>query len=448
MSSAMRRHLLSTLAIALLCSTALLAQEAEKKTVSRYFRNALTNMMVYHAEDEFGYDVYQIFSDLPPFDKYDRNDVGLHVIDNSKVYGVTGKQSGGLHRQTYGGSMILTSDEKQANADAMLELLNRADIGKRIVAKWFNLTGETLQDAHFDTRLIEQRSDYNASQLEADKARMTVGGATSLLDVSTELISHSFVLVSDMTYITAENRADATKATFGVIGSVFDALSGGNVGKRIAEDVGNISDKFTGFKVMTHSYLFQLVWNDSIADIFYDRYFTAQPDAERIQAFLDDNSSFRLIYLGTESANYEKTKLVGKYSREDLLQMITVRSIDNNIAKLQKRFEAFRVKAPITEIEYDKKGHPVGFRAQIGEKEGIEDNMKFEVLECRIVKGHIEYRRIALLRPVKNHIWDNRFNALIENDSDGEIRGTLFKLDSKSNPAEIVPGMLIRQING
>jgi len=443
----MKKIVLTTWAALLLCST-LLAQEAETKTVSRYFRNALTNMMIYHPEDEFGYDVYQIFSDLPPFDKYDLNDVGLHIIDNSKITEVEGKHSYGLHRQVYGGSMVLTADEKQANADAMLALLNRADIGKRIVAKWFNLTGETLQDAHFDTRLIEQRSDYNASQMDAEKARMTVGGATSLLDVSTELISHSFVLISDMTYITAENRADATKATFGVIGGVLDVLSGGNAGRRLAEDVGNISDKFTGFKVTTHSYLFQLVWNDSIADLFYNRYYTAQPDAERIKAFIEDKTSFRLIYLGTESANYEKTKLVGKYSREDLLQMITVRSIDNNIAKLQKRFEAFRVKAPITEIEYDKKGHPVGFRAQIGEKEGVDDNMKFEVLECRIVKGHIEYRRVALIKPVKNHIWDNRFNALIENDSDGETRGTLFKMDSKTNPAEIVPGMLIRQING
>ena len=130
------------------------AQEAEKKTVSQYYRNALTNMMVYHAEDEFGYEVYEIFKDLPPQERYDMHDVGLRVFDNSKITNVRNHKNGGLHRQTYGGSMILTADEKQANADAMLEMLNQAEIGKRIVAKWFNLKGETLQDAHFGTEII------------------------------------------------------------------------------------------------------------------------------------------------------------------------------------------------------------------------------------------------------------------------------------------------------
>lgn len=427
-------------------SLQLYAQEAEKKTVSTYYRNALTSMMIYHPEDQFGYDVFTIFSDLPPEDKYDAHDLDLHVIDNAKITGVANHKGVGLHRQTYGGDLILSKTEKQANGEAILDLLNRAEIGKRIIAKWFNLTGETLQDAHFDTECIEARSNYNASQLEIEKARNTIQGLAALQDVSSELIDHSFVLVSDMTYITAEDRASAAKLTLGVLGAVFDAVSGGNSGQRLAETAGDIADKFTGFKVMTHSYLYQLVWNDSIANLFYQNYYTSTPDPERIQAFLADESSFKLQYLGTESANYEKTKLVGKYSRDELLQMITVRSIDNNIAKLQKRFEPFRVKAPITAVEYDKKGKIVGYRAQIGEKEGVEDNMKFEVLEAKYVKGRIEYNRVAVLKPVRNHIWDNRFNALLENDSDGELQGTLFKLESGSH--EILPGMLIRQING
>ena len=424
----------------------LFAQEAEKKSVSTYYRNALTSLMVYHPEDQFGYDVFTIFSELPPEDKYDNHDVDLHVINNAQVTGVKNHKGVGLHRQTYGGDIILTKEEKQANGEAILDLLNRAEIGKRIVARWFDLSGETLQDAHFGTECIEDRSHYNASQLEIEKARYTIQGLAALQDVSSELINHSFVLVSDMTYITAEDRASTAKMTLGVIGAVFDAVAGGNSGQRLAETAGDIADSFTGFKVMTHSYLYQLVWNDSIANLFYQNYYTSTPDPQRIQAFLADESSFRLQYLGNESANYEKTKLVGKYSRQELLQMITVRSIDNNIAKLQKRFEAFRVKAPITSVEYDKKGKVIGYRAQIGEKEGVEDNMKFEVLEAKYVKGRIEYNRVAVLKPVRNHIWDNRFNALLENDSDGELQGTLFKLESGSH--EILPGMLIRQING
>lgn len=423
------------------------AQEAEKKTFTPYYRNALTNMMVYHPEDEFGYDVFKIFRSLPSDDKYDEHDVHLRVIDNSLVTNVRNKAFG-FHRQTYGGSLVLTADEKQANAEALLALLNEAEIGKRIVARWFNLTGETLQDAHFDVENIVARNDYNASFQEIEQTKQTIEGTALLQDMSDELISHSFVLVSDITYITAEERASAAKLTVGILGAIFDGLSGGNSGQRMTETVEDIADKFTGFKVLTHSYLFQLVWNDSISNLFYSRYYTSEPNPAKMRAFLEDRSSFRLVYLGTESANHEKTKLVDRYTREELLQMITVRSIDKNVAKLQKRFESFRVKAPITAIEYDKKGNVVGYRAQIGQKEGIEDNMKFEVLEARVVKGKLQYRRVAVLKPVRNHIWDNRFNALIENDKDGETQGTLFKLDTKNAGASIYPGMLIRQING
>lgn len=424
------------------------AQEAKKDSVSTYFRNALTQMMIYHPEDEFGYDVYKIFNELPIQEKYDNHDLDIKVIDNSKVSGVAGKPKGGLHRQTYGGSMVLTGDEKQKNADALLKLLNDADVGKRIVAKWFNLTGETLQDAHFSTKVLEDRSDYNATMLDVVKARNTIEGTAALQNVSEELITHSFVLISDMTYITAENRADATKTTFAVIGGIFDALSGGNSGRRLAENVGDIADKFTGFKVFTHSYLYQLVWNDSIANIFYDKYYTSEPNPERIRAFLADETTFKVKYLGNESANYEKTTTQGQYSREDLLQMITARSIDLNVAKLQKRFDAFRVSAPITTIEYDKKGNISGFRAQIGVKEGVEDDIDYEVLRCVYEKGRIKYNRVAVLKPVKNQIWDNRFNALIENDEDGNTAGTLFKIKDKTDASKVYIGMLIRQIKG
>jgi len=424
------------------------AQEAKKDSVSKYYRNALTQLMIYHPEDEFGYDVYEIFSELPKQDKYDDHDITLHVIDNSKIKGVTGKPEGGLHRQTYGASMVLSKEEKNYNGEALLTLLNQAEVGKRIVAKWFGFTGETLQDAHFSTSLIEERSDYNASMLDVERARYSIDGMAALQNVSDELITHSFVLISDMTYITAENRADATKTTFSVIGGIFDALSGGNSGKRLAEDVGDIADNFTGFKVFTHSYLYQLEWNDSLANVFYEKYYTAEPNADKVRAFLEDQTSFKVKYLGNESATYEKTTLNDNYSREDLLQMISARSIDNNVAKLQKRFDAFRVSAPITSIEYDKKGNVTGVRAQIGEKEGVADDITYEVMRCVYNKGRLKYDRVAVLKPVKNKIWDNRFNAIIENDEDSDNAGTLFKLTDKTNASKVSVGMLIRQIKG
>ena len=409
-----------------------------------YYRNALTSMMIYHPEDEFGYDVYKIFTHLPALEKFDNHDVDLRVINNDAVTGVKGKDKG-FHRQEYGGSLVLTAAEKQKNAVVLEKLLNDAQMGKRMVAKWFDLRGNSVDSATFSTRVLESRTNYNVTVSEAVMARYTVEGINVLQTISNDLIEHSFILVSDMTYITAEQRADVAKKFLSGLGEVIDGVfTGSNVGDHLALAGEEIADSFTGFKVMTHSYLFQLIWNDSISNIFYHKYYTETPNPERIRAFLNDNSLFKVKYLGAESSVYEKTQKKGKYSRTGLLEMITRRSIDKNIAELQSKNEPFKIKTPIMGVEYNNKGKLMGYRALVGQKEGVTEGRKYEVLETVInAKGKVTYNRVATIKPVNNQIWDNRFNALLENNVDG-IEGTLFTLvGSATKP--IQPGMLIRE---
>ena len=401
-------------------------------------------MMIYHPEDEFGYDVYKIFTHLPALEKFDNHDVDLRVINNDAVTGVKGKDKG-FHRQEYGGSLVLTAAEKQKNADVLEKLLNDAQMGKRMVAKWFDLRGNSVDSATFSTRVLESRTNYNVTVSEAVMARYTVEGINVLQTISNDLIEHSFILVSDMTYFTAEQRADVAKKVLSGIGEVIDGIfTGSNIGDHLALAGEEIADSFTGFKVMTHSYLFQLIWNDSISNIFYHKYYTETPNPERIRAFLNDNSLFKVKYLGAESSVYEKTQKKGKYSRTGLLEMITRRSIDKNIAELQSKNEPFKIKTPIMGIEYNNKGKLMGYRALVGQKEGVTEGRKYEVLETVInAKGKVTYNRVATIKPVNNQIWDNRFNALLENNVDG-IEGTLFTLvGSATKP--IQPGMLIRE---
>lgn len=418
---------------------------AQNRTVTPYYRNAVTNMMIYHPEDEFGYDVFKIFDKLPDLEKYDSHPVGLRVIDNAKVKGVSGHAGDGLHRQSYGSSLVLSASEKEANARAIERLLNEAEIGKRMVAKWFNMQGDSLQNITFSTALLEERSDYNATVSDVDKLRYTAEGVSAIRNISEDMLRHSFVLVSDMTYITAEQRAEAAKTTLNVLGAVFDALVGGNLGNRVAEVAGNIADSFMGFKVFTHSYLYQLEWNEDISNYFYSTYYTQTTNPEKVKAFLRDSTLFKVHYLGEASAVYEKTQTKGKYDRTELLELITCRSLDNNIAELQHQFADFRINTPITTVECDSKGKLIGYRALVGQKEGIRDNSTFEVLEAKLEKGRVVYSRVALIRPVKNQIWDNRFNAMMENDVDVAVEGTLFKLVGSATK-QITKGMIIREI--
>lgn len=395
-------------------------------------------VLVYHPEDEFGGEIYKAFDSLPVPDKYDDHNVGVRTINNSKIKGV--KSTAGYYKATYGHQLSAT--ELKANAMHTERLLNEAEIGKKMVEKWFGFHGTSVSDATFNTDLIQQRGQYNANDVDVALAMQTTRGVAMLSDAGEELIGQTFVLVNDITYVTAEEEAKAAKVAMGVLGGLLDAFSGGTSGRELAQVGGAIADSFTGFKVKTHSYLYELVWNDSIAAIFYQNYYTATPDSAKVQAFLNDKSLFRLRYVAHEYEFDKKSVLKGKYERTELVRTICARSMDKNIVALGKQYEDFKVKTPVYQVLADKSGRVTGYAAKIGMKEGITENSKFQVIQ-RVQDpntGQTTYKYVASVKPVKGKIWDNRYNAVLEQDEGSTLPYTTFQ---KTAGGEILPGMLL-----
>ena len=217
-----------------------------------YRRNSLSTVLVYHPEDEFGPEIYKAFDSLPIPDKYDDHTIeGARVIDNSTVHGL--RRDSGYYNATYGHQ--LTAAELQANARYTEQLLNDAQIGKKMVAKWFGFDGTSAEDATFNTELIQQRGQYNANDVDVALALQTTRGLATLSDAGEELLRNTFVLVNDITYITAEQEAQAAKVAMGVLGGLLDVFTGGSAGRDLASAAGKIADSFTGFKVKKHSYI-------------------------------------------------------------------------------------------------------------------------------------------------------------------------------------------------
>ena len=415
---------------------------AQAEEVLNYRRNSLATVLVYHPEDEFGMEIYKAFDSLPIPDKYDDHTIeGARIIDNSAIWGVQRKDSG-YYKATYGHQ--LTAAELKANAKFTENLLNENEVAKWMIAKWFGFDGETVNDATFNTRLIQSRGQYNATDLDVALALQTTRGVASLSDAGEELLGQTFVLVNDITYVTAEQEAAAAKAAMSIIGGFADALlgSGSTVGKDIADLGGAIADSFTGFKVKTHSYLYQLEWNDSIAAIFYQFHYTATPDPAKVQAFLDDKTTYRLKYVAHEYEFDKKSVLKGKYSRTELVRTICARSMDKNIVALAKQYEDFKVKTPVYQVLTNGKGKIEGYAAKIGMKEGISDNSKFQVVQ-RLQDpetGKTQYKYVATVKPKKGCIWDNRYNAVLEQADGATLPYTTF---TKTAGGEILPGMLL-----
>lgn len=403
-----------------------------------YRRNSLSMVLVYHPEDEFGINIYEAFDSLPMPDKYDDHNVGYQLINNQQIVGL--KRDTGFYKAKYG--HVLTSQEVQKNAQYMEDMLNKAQIAKLMVAKWFGLSGDSVHTATFNTDLIQQRGQYNATDVDVELAMQTLRGVSALSDAGEELIANTFLLVNDITYVTAEEEAAAAKTSMAIIGGLMDAFLGGDTGKALAAATGAIADSFTGFNVKTHSYLFQLVWNDSVQSTFYKHQYTSRPDSNKIMAFLRDETTYRLKYVAHEYEYDKKSTLKGQYDRKELVKTICARSMDKNIVALAKQYEDFKVKTPVYSVLRDDKGRVTGYAAKIGLKEGIQENSSFQVVQ-RIFDPQTNkttYRYVATLKPEKGKLWDNRYNAVLEHGAGSDLTYTTFK---KASGGEILPGMLL-----
>jgi hypothetical protein len=161
-----------------------------------------------------------------------------------------------------------------------------------------------------------------------------------------------------------------------------------------------------------------------------------------VQAFLDDKTTYRLKYVAHEYEFDKKSVLKGKYSRTELVRTICARSMDKNIVALGKQYEDFKVKTPVYEVLTDNRGRITGYAAKIGLKEGITEGSKFQVVQ-RVINpetGKTSYKYIATVKAKKGCIWDNRYNAVMEEGDGATLPYTTL---TKVSGGEILPGMLL-----
>ena len=405
-----------------------------------YDRSSLTLLMVYHPEDEFGAAIDSAYHAMPFPDKYDDHALGFERIDNSTITGVQKGNKVGLIKAQYGKK--LNAKDLEKNSQALEDLLNNNHIANYMIAKWFGL----YESEVCNTNLIQERGQYNATELDVALATQSARGLAMLSDAGEQLIGNTYVIVNDMTYATAEERAQAAKVALSIIGGLFDAVMGTDLGRNVAAVGGAIADGFTGFAVKNHSYLFRLNWNEETAAIFYNEYWMQTPDPERLQKFLKDDR-FKVNYVAHEYECSEKTVAKGKkVDREKLIKMVCARSIDKNIAALQLQYEDFKVKTPVYDEIFNEKGKSMGYAVKIGLKEGITEQSSFQVVRKEVdpETNKTKYRYVATLKPVKGKIWDNRFMAAEDDDNkDKDAAALSYTLMKKTSGGEVLPGMLV-----
>lgn len=311
-------------------------------------------------------------------------------------------------------------------------------IAARLVARWFN----RQPDGSFDMSLVSERGYYNASEMEAMIAQKSARGMVSLADAGEELIKNTFVVVSKLNFV-----SNSTAAAVGSVGA--DIL----IDRYVDNPLVNLGAKFLknkvaekaaeGYSVWCTSYLYRLNWNDEVANTFYNEYWMDKKSIDQAKkSKFETTDLFKLDYIGSEKTSILITySLKEQRTAERYVTLATIRSVDKVFARLQREYDVFKTKTPLLTA--------TPLTAQIGLKEGLEKNDKFEVLEqIQDEKGYTRYVRKGIITVDGNQIWDNRFSAgeeLEDTKQAAQANATLDRTYFKGG-RNFYPGMLIRQI--
>lgn len=381
----------------------------------RYRRSSLCSFLIRHNEDKFADEIQEQFLNIPIDGQFNDHNLSIRVLNvNAK-----------------GDHAINTAN-----------FIEKNQIASRLVGKWFNrniFTGEC------DVDLIKQRGLYDASALDHELASRSELGKSLMEDAGEDLIGRTYVLMNEITYVDRGQQSATWGAVAGIFASVVGAYAGldSSTSTALGNTAQAVISSYKGFSCKIRTLLFRLVWDEETAAMFYNRHWGSKADAVNLATakmnFDTERGKYRMEYIGEIISKGGKTSFLGINEEHPqlMIRKACQRALEENICDLQTKYEEFRIKSPIVSVD------PT-ITAQIGMKEGVTPQSRFEVLETVEKKGKREYKRVGIVRPVNGQIWDNRYMASEEGAYGADLGCTTFKTESGKG---FYPGLLLRRIN-
>lgn len=407
------KHYITT--IVLLATTYICAMaQGQTSEQQEYRRSSIYSLLINHTEQNFADEICTAFMAMPVPDKYNDHDLSVKVLD-------------------------MTTKLKKAKSDKenseITEFLEQNNIASRLVGKWFN---RDIFEGTCDMELVKARGLYNANHFDQVMAEKSQRSQALLMDAGEDLIGNTFVLVNDIRYVDKSKKSQGWGIALSVLGGLAGAATGNSNFSRLGNNLATIAESVKGFKVRVNTFLYQLVWDEATAANFYTNHYASEPDAQKCAAFDNARSAYRLKYVGKVESKGSTTSFMGVNMDEpiNMVRKACQRALDENVADLAHDFEDFRTKVPLVSTA------PI--TAYVGLKEGVSSKSRFEVLEVEEdEKGMRHYKRVGVIKPVANLIWDNRYMSVEEGAENATLGSTTFK---KVSGGDFFPGMLIREI--
>ncbi len=387
--------------------------------------------------------IIKAFYNAPFPDKYNNHTIGEKSF-NPGDYKITAEQRAKLYKpQSKAGAFASGASNVKVDSAArelpfkVLNYLNDNKIANKLVAKWFN----RQDDGTFNMSLIGERGFYNASEMEANIAKGAARGTAALADAGIELIGNTFVVISKFNFVSNEIAAGIARDAAKIAANQMKIPAAAMAANKAADEAYEKAKE--GYSVWTTTYLYKLVWNDSVEAVFYQDLWMdkSNVDPKKKEAF-DNSNLFKLEFVGDENATgLVLFSMKEKRTEDQIVEIATIRAIDAVYAKLQKKYDVFKPKVPLFS------GDPI--TAKIGMKEGLEGGEKFDVLEQTVNEktGLTEYISKGTITVDKDLIWDNRYNAgEVPAAADGQAPKPVLEYTTFKGGKKFYSGMLIKQL--
>ena len=314
----------------------------------KYRRSSLAMILI----DANGFEnkdiVLNSWNNYPFPDKYNKHDISVKTITL------------GSGEDTLDTKAIVSLVHGKTDIKGEIEkAIKEQQVAKQLVATWFNRSA----DGKFDTKLIEERGFYNASELDVSVAQQQSKGIGSLADAGEELINNTFVTFTQFTFFKNEIIAAVIRDVALIAAEKIPNAIGQIAAKKALEIAYNKTKD--GYSLFSKTWLYKLTWNDSIATVFYEELWNNP-------AAFDRSDIFKLELVGSQK-NTSVILFAGDKTKEQIIDKVEVRNIDNVFAELQKDHDVFKPKVPVLTVS--------PLTAKIGMKEGLKGGEKFEVLE-------------------------------------------------------------------
>lgn len=364
-----------------------------------YHKASLYSIMLKHDGQEYCDEIVEVFKHIPVQDNF--YDINLSNV----IF-----KAGQLEE-----SDTTRDDPQKQHID---KLLYDNAIGRRLVAKWFNRD----KNGTFNINNILEKGYYNVSASDIQVALRSYKTQEGVIyDAGEELIGNTYILVNDISY--GDKRKNKEKRMTAAIAAGMALSAIPIVGSVALPVAGIMTNNYSGFNVTVTSYLYRLDWNADIANGFYGSFYCEDYDVDKKASFSKEKELFTVSYIGSHTVHTSNSNFKGVNDRESQIRLVCTRAIDKAIAQLQKEHPEFRVRTPLLSIS------PIS--AYIGLREDVTPESRFEVLEIsEDAQGILSYNRVAVIKPKKDKIWDNRYMAEFEEHKNGMLQSTEFELVS------------------